>query len=755
MHSRRESRLWLRCAVVVALVVLPLLLGLRLATTGLHVDTDIQSILPRSAADMDDIAAIQQAGIAASPRIVFGVRGGTRALRMNGAARLEAGLLATGLFIPASTDIAETAAWIRANRYELTCEPDVNALDSDWGSRLARKARVLLFSGMVPLSGIDLTEDPFLLQLEHLECLTPIGSMRAIDDQTAVVAGRLTASPYRLDVQARLREVVEQWRQDNSLVGLDLLRTGAVFFAEAAGERAQQEISRVGGTSVVLILLLYVLAFRNPATAALALATVAAGALGGSSLCFVIFGQVHFSVFVFGSALTGVSADYAVHSLAARRAGQSAGDGAAPGGATSLRRALTISMLTSVTGFAALLLFDIDVFRQIGVFAIGGLFLAWLFAIAALPRLDRLRAARPHDRSHLLRLAGRVTRLPRRWSVLAMAVGLVVLVALPGLLAATFIDDLRRFQAPSQDLVADRDILYPNADGQLATVFLLSSGDDRQAALRNEEDFLAGAGSSAFGFVAPSRFDPSEIRRASVREAYSAYLLAPHLASLHAELGLEGVASTIPPPVNDAAGRPAWLAVLEFEREGRTFLLAPMLASGALATSSVGREARLIDPVATYGRALRDYRQIAFQVIAASTVFAAVFIYLVYRRVAALLLVLPPVAGCVLALSLPALLGVPVTLFSVLALFIVLGTGIDFSVFQWEMRKDRTGWTGVAVVVAALSTCAAMGMLGFSDTLPVQSFGITIAIGVIFSMAFSFLLPISDQEAPRANAHRI
>jgi len=310
------------------------------------------------------------------------------------------------------------------------------------------------------------------------------------------------------------------------------------------------------------------------------------------------------------------------------------------------------------------------------------------------------------------------------------------------------------FQVPAPERVADREALLPVAAGQLATGFLLSSGDDRQAALRQEEEFLARISVPSAEFVALSRFDPSTVRRAHVREAYASYLLGPHLLSMRAQLGFSRSDAPTLPSANGPAMQPAWLAALEFQRQGRTFLMAPLLASRSSVDPGTGDGSRLIEPVATYSTALRDYRQTALQTFAASAVFAALFLLLVYRRARALLLILPPVAGCVLALSMQALLGIPITLFSVLALFIVLGTGIDFSVFQWEMRQDRTGWTGVAVVIAALSTCVAMGMLGFSDTLPVQSFGITIAIGVIGSMVFSFLLPISNQGAATDNVLR-
>lgn len=721
---------WPRACALALLVIAPLLLGLRIAITGVSVDTDVQSILPTSAGGDAEIAAIRRAGAAVAARIAIGVRGGTADQRRVAAGRLAEGLTATGAFIPATDDLAATAEWLGANRYELACAKTADQMTAAWGDNLAKQARTLLFSGMVPLGGADLAADPFLLTFNHLNCLMP-DAPPAGDD--ALVAGHIAGSPYALDNQALIARAVADWRADTRHDGLTLLRSGALFFAAAAGDQAKREITLVGGVSIALILLLYTIAFRTPATAGMALATVVAGALGGAWLCFVVFGAVHFSVFVFGSALTGISADYAVHSLAARRAPELA-DGPPPG----LRRALTVSMLTSIAGFAALLAFDVEVFRQIGVFAMGGLGFAWLFALVALPRLDH--HPRTRRNGPLMQAQATLVRTARRRSVAAASLILVAIIASLGVTQMAFQDDVRRFQSLSPDLIKEQAALSGDAQDRFSTRFLLSSGADREAALREEEAYLANAGPVATRFLATSRFDPSQDRRARIRNAYETHLLTPHLGAIRAQLGLA------PAPLNTTANpsaRPAWLRALEFERNGRIYLLAPV--HGAIAPEHLS-DPRLIEPAATYGAALEQYRRAALRLIAIAAVLAAVFLIAVYRTPRALWLVAPPLIGCVLALTVPALLGVPTTLFSVLALFVVLGAGIDFSVFQWEMRRDQTGWTGAAVLIAALSTCAAMGMLGFSATLPVQSFGVTIAVGVLGAMVFSFLAPLAAQQ---------
>jgi predicted exporter len=82
-----------------------------------------------------------------------------------------------------------------------------------------------------------------------------------------------------------------------------------------------------------------------------------------------------------------------------------------------------------------------------------------------------------------------------------------------------------------------------------------------------------------------------------------------------------------------------------------------------------------------------------------------------------------------------------------MALLIVLGTGIDFAVFQWETKDGSDPWTLAAVALAASTSILSMGLLGISSTYPVHAFGLTVATGVALSMLFSSLArPVADTE---------
>src|SRR3546814_15658129 len=75
-----------------------------------------------------------------------------------------------------------------------------------------------------------------------------------------------------------------------------------------------------------------------------------------------------------------------------------------------------------------------------------------------------------------------------------------------------------------------------------------------------------------------------------------------------------------------------------------------------------------------------------------------------------------------------------------MGLFLVVGAGVDYAIFQWEHPKEDGTWTRVGIVLAASMTCISVGLLGLSSVLPVRSFGLTVAIGILLSLISSPLV---------------
>ena len=90
--------------------------------------------------------------------------------------------------------------------------------------------------------------------------------------------------------------------------------------------------------------------------------------------------------------------------------------------------------------------------------------------------------------------------------------------------------------------------------------------------------------------------------------------------------------------------------------------------------------------------------------------------------------------GCGLAAL--AVTGHPVNLFSLLALVLVLGIGINYTLFFSNPRGTPIT-SMLAITLAMLTTLLTLGMLVFSATQAISSFGIVLVSGIFTAFLLS------------------
>jgi len=115
-----------------------------------------------------------------------------------------------------------------------------------------------------------------------------------------------------------------------------------------------------------------------------------------------------------------------------------------------------------------------------------------------------------------------------------------------------------------------------------------------------------------------------------------------------------------------------------------------------------------------------------------------------------------PVAGGLLAgLAAAGITGTPVNLFSLFALILVMGIGVDYTIFFHS--EEGAGFADEprdhvlhAMAVALGSTLLSLGILVLSETPAVRSFGLVLSAGVLFA----FLLAPATRLITRRNTYR-
>lgn len=154
-----------------------------------------------------------------------------------------------------------------------------------------------------------------------------------------------------------------------------------------------------------------------------------------------------------------------------------------------------------------------------------------------------------------------------------------------------------------------------------------------------------------------------------------------------------------------------------------------------------------IDRKSTFDRLFGLYRMIlgSLLAVAVGAIALSYVLRLGIRR--GLLSVAPSVLSLLGSVAVLALSGHPFNLFSLLALVLVLGIGINYTLFFGNPRG--TPMTSLlAVTLAMCTTLLTLGMLVFSSTQAISSFGIVLCAGIFIAFLLA-PLALPDSKGKR------
>ena len=760
---RRAASLWL--AVV-------LIAGSYLAwrvETGLTFRTDLMALLPMDQQDAAMQRAQETVTQTLSRQIVLLAGSADRATARDVARNLGDLLTRSGLV--KLTDTAIDADRIRRigalyapYQANLLSDTDRDLLIAHKGSVIATRALSQIF-GFIGLGDAGmLRNDPFLLMPSFfaglplpLSRLTPDEAMLSVvqDNKTWIlVAGQLTQEPYALDVQRRLSAIldpaIEHLRAQHP--GLEILRLGAVFFAQAGADEAMGETSIIGIVSTVGTILVVLAAFRALTPLWLSLLVIGVGVMTALACSLLLFGDLHVGAMLFGVSLIGVAVDYSLQYCTETFTPETSSH-------RRLRQVLwgiTLGTATTVIGYLTLLLAPFPGLRQVAVFSAIGLVASWLTVVLWLPLLDRSRPAQHGARmlqwSFLFLWLWQSKRLAG-WRI----AGLVVVVTLAGIGLTRFHtdDDVRRMQALSPELLSQQARLQALIGSEGGGQFFLVSAPDTETALRREEVLgdrlrrLVASGALA-GFRSPARYVPSAERQQDNRTVIDREFGGSVRNEQFHRLGLP-TPDKAPPdkaendktPVLTLAdamrmGSPLdFLSLLVLNGQGGTshvVMLDGVHRPDVAAAAAEGiAGVHFVDPAGSFSALLGKYRDRAMQLLALSAGLMALLLACRYGPRRTFWIMLPPVLAVALTPGLRALLVDGFTFFDGIALVLILSVGVDYAVFLAETSQERRTVTMLAVGLAATTALLSFGLLALSNVRAVQHFGATMLVGILLT----------------------
>lgn len=732
---------------------------------GRALETDLLAMLPKTERNPRAEQGVRALAEAMGDRAVL-VVGAPDPGRAKAAARqLVSHLQASGAFAQVTgelppVDPALVPRFYAPHRHHL---PAPGRPEGGGAEALAARIQARMLSPGSVSFGLDTSADP-LGRMEAFLARLPLATSRLqVQDQLLVmptaeglqvlVTASLKGSAFDPEVQTQSVAAVRQAEQAlrATYPEASLLRTGAVFYAEAARSTAEREMRLLSGLSTVLILGLYVAVFRSLRHLGLGAVCVVAGLATASAVSLLVFGKLYLLTLVCGVSVLGDAVDYSFLYFAHHLEG---GKDWKPWEALKrIGKPLFQGMATTLLGYVALLVAPFPGLRQIAVFSMVGLTGAFLTVVFLLPAGLR-RPARPQPV-----LMGSLRRLLHRAQDAAHAPRLLPLLLLGTLLLGALAlrgradDAVQGLIRPSQTLQAEeariRDLMGVSNQGLFYLVEGRDAGDvlAREEALRSRLEPLVEA-RELDGVQALSTFVPSPETQARTLEAQRQAL--PALERAMAEVGFRPEAVR-QQRVDLEASRPLDLEALLQAPFAAPFRMQRLDATSTLVvplgTASAARlravveglpGVTFVDKAGSVSQLMAKDRRIAGWSLLGAIALVGGLLALWYGLRHAFWLLAPALAGILAALAGAAAFGIPLSLFAVLALFLILGFGVDYAVFLRGSRLDDAAGT-LGVLMAGASTFISYGLLAFSSTPALAGFGLVLGLGVPASVLASFL----------------
>lgn len=748
---------------------------------------DLSAFLPRSPTPAQQLLLEQLRDGLASRLILVGIEGADAATRARLSKDLARGLRANAAFASVNNGESVTLERDRAllfdNRYLLSprVAPEHFGIE---GLRTAISDSIdLIASPAGMLTRSLLARDPTgelvqLLQQFDSGKRPPLvdGAWTSRDGTRAVLLIRTHAAGSDTDAQQHAMKALHSAfdAARAAIHGADaarLVMTGPGVFSVSSREIIRSEVHRLSLVGLVLIATLLLLVYRSVTALALGILPVVTGAIAGIAAVSLGFGVVHGITLGFGTALIGEAVDYSIYLFVQSENGNAD----TRDWVQHFWPTIRLGVVTSICGFASLLLSGFPGLAQLGLYAISGLVVAALVTRFVLPHLLPANF-RIHDLSILGHVLSRQAKLATRlrlWAVLIVIVASGLLLMQRGQLWNSSLSSLSPLSAA--DITLDTH-LRADLGAPDARYLIVVSGTDHETVLQHSERISALLQklvdqNQLAAFESPSRYLPST----TTQRARLASL--PDAATLQARLplALEGLplrAQRLTPFVDDIARarQGPLLQAADFDQTSMGMALDALLlqrgtqwsallpltapANGVIDADRVRaalRDAALpqalfVDLKAESDHLYAGYLQEAIVLSLGGLMAIVALLLAVTRSALRTLRVIAPLAAAVISVAAGlAAFGQPMTLLHLVGLLLVVAVGSNYALF-FDRAGERPGTTGIATIsprtlasmlVANATTAAGFGVLAFSNVSILQALGVTVAPGVVLALVYA------------------
>jgi len=579
------------------------------------------------------------------------------------------------------------------------------------------------------------------------------------DQQRALLIAETEAKGMEIDSQQQALELIKQQFQKADNSGqLTLQLSGPGVFAVQSRELIRSESKLLSIISSAAIMLILLLAYRSLRITLLAALPLITAMLVGSCTVGMLFDELHGITLAFGITLLGVTIDYPIHLFSHLKK-----DETALQGLMRIWPTLRMGVITTCIGYLVLATTDFRGLNQLGVFTIGGLLAGALCTRWLLPKLMEKGWQLTIDTA--MPQMPRLSQLLARFLVLAGGCSLFFIFIQP---TSIWQDDISSMSAlPKQLLKLDQEMRMQLNAPEVGHLIILHASvleDILQQAERLESGLDGLVKSRAIaGFNLASNYLPSQKRQLERRAAlpsdlqlkrnleqaltgyrFRRHLFTPFLQDVATARQLQPL--ELGQLLETSVGQP--LANLVMKEGHEWFLLVPLygvnnpVAIEQLITAVNDTSIRYLQLGEEGRRMVVGFREGIFSRIGWGVAAMMGLLLLGLKSLrSALQVLLPVLLAVTLTVGLLVFMGVALSIFHLVALMLVAGIGIDYSLFfnRKEVSEEDDQRTFHALVVCAVSTTVVFTILACSEIPVLNAIGLTTAIGVVGSFVASMV----------------
>ncbi|MBO4405162.1 MAG: hypothetical protein J5821_00345 [Alphaproteobacteria bacterium] len=607
----------------------------------------------------------------------------------------------------ASEDRQKLIDTLMAHRSGLICSEDRKLLKCRRFSDIRENAYKRVTTDIVP-SVINFGKDPFFLLSNYLgEILSTQsgwkvsnGFISTKNNSKHYILVTLMLKKFSSGIVSSLQKTAEELREIEDLTKAEsrksktrIFLSGPPIHSAIEMQKSTKQINYFSAISVIFsIVLLYMLLRKFWYIIPVAINMASAFFIGYCGLQF--FPKIHLITFIFATSLIGLSVDYSFHFFSTPK---------------QLRSKLVKSMFqayaTTCVCFLPLFFSNLSLLKQVATFTILGLTTVFVNTVVFYPLLE------PGKCSKNIRLP----RLSKKFYIVAF---LFAVIGVSGSIFHTNITDLYK----PDDVVIEADKLFMDLSGKTKSKFLLITANNLEEALQKEEKIRKEVEFFGASSIVPS-IKSQKANQKMMEQLFreQAGVLKEKLNSTQ-KISFEKTPVLLPEDVRELTDP------FIIRGHQQVFLLVPVRENLNFDFSEVSGVS-IFEPKKCLEEKLNQYEDSIYKSLIISGILMFVLLFIFYGKIFAY--IVPSLLSVFCVLSILNLIGVSIHLFHLLACFIVIGVGIDYTIF------NLSGFSNKAVVFSFLSTLVGLGMLFFSSFPVLSSMGFVFGIGLLLSFLFS------------------